>query len=110
MCRARFRLNIYGQPIHRDAQQSVLLTSSISNEKARAAILVVARNEDCNNVLLSMQRMERRFNRKFQCPYVFLNNAPFSETFRKRYVIPLSTFSKRWNPSCALLQYHSQQR
>ena len=85
----RFRLNIRGQPIHRDAQQSELLTSSSSSGRARAAILVVARNEDCNGVLLSMQRMERRFKHKFQYPYVFLNNAPFSDLFRKRYVISM---------------------
>lgn len=110
MRRVRFKLNIRGQPIHRDAQQSELLTSSSSSGRARAAILVVARNEDCNGVLLSMQRMERRFNHKFQYPYVFLNNAPFSDLFRKRCHLHAAPFPKRWNSASALLQYHSQQR
>ena len=45
---------------------------------------MLARNKDCNDVLLSMQRMERRFNHKFQYPYVFLNDRPFDDSFRAR--------------------------
>lgn len=45
---------------------------------------MLARNKDCNDVLLSMQRMERRFNHKFQYPYVFLNDSPFDDSFRAR--------------------------
>lgn len=82
-CRARFRLNIHGQRIYRGSEQSALLTSS-NGARAKAAILVLARNQDCNGVLLSMRRMERRFNAKFHYPYVFLNNAPFDDSFRAR--------------------------
>ena len=47
---------------------------------------MLARNDDCNDVLLSMQRMERRFNHKFQYPYVFLNDSPFDDNFHARCV------------------------
>ena len=43
--------------------------------------LVLAGTEECGSVLLSMQRMERRFNSKFQYPNVFLNNAAFEVVF-----------------------------
>ena len=51
---------------------------------ARAAIVVLARNHDCEGVLRSMARMEARFNHKFRYPYVFLNNGVFDEEFRTR--------------------------
>ena len=84
-CRARLRLNIHGQRIHRGLKESCALTNGSSAGRARAAILVLARNQDCDSVLLSMQRMERRFNSKFQYPYVFLNNAPIEEAFQERH-------------------------
>lgn len=53
--------------------------------RARAAIVVLARNQDCDDVLLSMARMEQRFNHKFNYPYVFLNNGEFHPDFQNRY-------------------------
>jgi len=32
--------------------------------------------------------MEDRFNKKFQYPYVFLNDAPFEDNFKKYLVNP----------------------
>jgi hypothetical protein len=45
----------------------------------------LARNSDLNGVVSSMKQMEDRFNKKFQYPYVFLNEKPFEDTF-KAYV------------------------
>ena len=84
LCRARLRLNMHGQRIDRGPQESYALTKGSSTGRARAAILVLARNQDCDSVLLSMQRMERRFNSKFQYPYIFLNNVNFEIAFQKR--------------------------
>ena len=47
--------------------------------------LSLARNSDLNGVISSMKQMEDRFNKKFQYPYVFLNEKPFEDTF-KAYV------------------------
>ncbi|CAK0785082.1 hypothetical protein CVIRNUC_008288 [Coccomyxa viridis] len=82
--RARLQLNIHGQRIYRGLKESYALTNGSGAGRVRAAILVLARNQDCNSVLLSMHRMERRFNSKFQYPYIFLNNAPFEVAFQKR--------------------------
>lgn len=41
-----------------------------------------ARNSDLNGVISSMKQMEDRFNKKFQYPYVFLNDQPFEEAFK----------------------------
>ena len=44
-----------------------------------------------------MEQMEDRFNKKFQYPYVFLNDVPFDETFKKYFVnYPKSAINQRF--------------
>ncbi|KAG5642957.1 hypothetical protein DXG03_001839 [Asterophora parasitica] len=52
--------------------------------KANAAFVLLARNSDLNGVVSSMKQMEDRFNKKFQYPYVFLNDQPFDDAFKNR--------------------------
>ena len=49
--------------------------------RAKAAIVVLARNQDVEDVLLSLGRLEQRFNHKFLYPYVFLNDGDFDADF-----------------------------
>jgi len=51
--------------------------------RAKAALVILARNSDLQGVLTSMKQMEDRFNKKFQYPWVFLNEEPFSDEFKK---------------------------
>lgn len=55
------------------------------NQTARenAAFVVLARNSDLNGLRESMQMMEDRFNKKFNYPWVFLNNEPFDDKFKE---------------------------
>lgn len=55
-----------------------------TGRKANAAFVILARNGDLNGVMKSMKQMEDRFNKRFQYPYVFLNEEQFSEDFKKR--------------------------
>ena len=57
------------------------------NRKANAAFVILARNSDLKYVVESIKHVEDRFNRKFGYPYVFLNEEPFSDEF-KRSVTP----------------------
>ncbi|KAJ6596908.1 glycosyltransferase family 15 protein [Mycena vulgaris] len=59
-------------------------TPSQAGRKANAAIVMLARNNDLNGIVTSMKQMEDRFNKKFNYPYVFLNEEPFSEDFKTR--------------------------
>jgi len=45
--------------------------------------VLLARNSDLSGVVSSMKQMEDRFNKKFQYPYVFLNEEPFTDDFKK---------------------------
>ncbi|KAF9514521.1 glycosyltransferase family 15 protein [Hydnum rufescens UP504] len=51
--------------------------------KANAAFVLLARNSDLPGVLESLKQIEDRFNKKFQYPFVFLNEEDFSEDFKK---------------------------
>ncbi|KAF8964698.1 glycosyltransferase family 15 protein [Flammula alnicola] len=59
-------------------------TTSPQGRKANAAIVMLARNSDLNGVISSMKQLEDRFNKKFQYPYVFLNEQPFEDNFIQR--------------------------
>ncbi|KAG9048688.1 alpha 1,2-mannosyltransferase 2.4.1 [Tulasnella sp. UAMH 9824] len=64
---------------HRDAP----LKNLTQPRKANAAFVILARNQDLNGVLDSIQQNEDRFNKKFGYPYVFLNDEPYEPDFIK---------------------------
>lgn len=53
-----------------------------TGRRAKAAVVILARNGDLKGVMYSMKQFEDRFNRKFNYPYVFLNEEKFSDTFK----------------------------
>ncbi|TRM66780.1 glycosyltransferase family 15 protein [Schizophyllum amplum] len=53
-------------------------------ERASATFVILARNSDLDNTIRSVRDVEDRFNRKYNYPYVFLNDEPFSEEFKTR--------------------------
>ncbi|KAJ7155949.1 glycosyltransferase family 15 protein [Mycena crocata] len=58
--------------------------SSPDGRRANAVFVILARNGDLNGIIVSMKQMEDRFNKKYNYPYVFLNEEPFSDGFKKR--------------------------
>ncbi len=84
--RGRFLNNAHGRPIYADSTKDAAATKRLPKQTVRAAIVVLARDSDCEGVLRSMARMEQRFNAKFGYPYVFLNNDPFGADFVNRYL------------------------
>ncbi|EAU88529.2 alpha-1,2-mannosyltransferase [Coprinopsis cinerea okayama7 len=58
--------------------------TSPQGRKANAVVVILARNGDINGVVYTMKQFEDRFNKKFGYPYVFLNDAPFDDNFKKR--------------------------
>lgn len=71
---------------------AVVLDSSTSmpdhpsqHPRANATLLMLARNSDLDDVVRSVRELEDRFNRKYNYPWVFLNEEQFTDDF-KRYV------------------------
>lgn len=55
---------------------------------ANAAFVILARNSDIDGAMRSIRDVEDRFNHKYHYPYVFLNDEPFNDDFKK-CVFPL---------------------
>lgn len=58
--------------------------SSLTDRRANATFVILARNSDLHSVIGSVREIEDRFNRNRGYPYVFLNERPFTEDFKKR--------------------------
>jgi alpha 1,2-mannosyltransferase len=58
--------------------------------RANATLVMLARNSDLDGVISSVEQLEAKFNHKFNYPWVFLNDEPFSFEF-KRYTMSLSS-------------------
>ncbi|KAG1827260.1 glycosyltransferase family 15 protein [Suillus subaureus] len=54
----------------------------LQDRKANASFVMLVRNSDLIGIMSSMKQIEDRFNRKFQYPYVFLNDEPFTQSFK----------------------------
>lgn len=61
------------------------------HRRASATFLMLARNSDVDDAVRAVREMEDRFNHKYRYPWVFLNEQPFSDDF-KRYVLPSPFF------------------
>lgn len=51
--------------------------------KMNATFVTLARNSDVWDIARSIRQVEDRFNRKYHYDWVFLNDKPFDETFKK---------------------------
>lgn len=62
-----------------------------TDTRANATFVFLCRNKDLNGVVTSVQQMEDRFNRKFGYPWVFLNDEPFTDEFKRYAAYACST-------------------
>ncbi|KAL0568735.1 hypothetical protein V5O48_013244 [Marasmius crinis-equi] len=60
------------------------LNTTSPPRRANATFVLLARNSDLDGIVVSMKQMEDRFNKKFGYPYVFLNEEPFTDDFKRR--------------------------
>jgi alpha 1,2-mannosyltransferase len=51
--------------------------------RANATLLMLARNSDLDGAMQSVRELEDRFNHKYNYPWVFLNEEPFSNDFKQ---------------------------
>ncbi|EIE89719.1 hypothetical protein RO3G_14430 [Rhizopus delemar RA 99-880] len=52
-------------------------------KREKAVIVILVRNNELNPMRRTLREFEDRFNRKFNYPYVFLNDEPFSDEFKQ---------------------------
>jgi mannosyltransferase len=52
--------------------------------RINATLLSLVRNEEVDGMVQAMRDLERTWNHKFNYPWTFFNEVPFSEEFKKR--------------------------
>ncbi|CZT53043.1 alpha-1 [Rhynchosporium secalis] len=52
--------------------------------RINATLLSLVRNEEVDGMVQAMRDLERTWNRKFNYPWTFFNDVPFSEEFKRR--------------------------
>ena len=55
-----------------------------NSARINATLLSLVRNEEIDDLLQSMHDLERTWNHKFNYPWTFFNDKPFTEDFKKR--------------------------
>ncbi|ANB13417.1 Ktr4p [Sugiyamaella lignohabitans] len=55
-----------------------------SGERVNATLLSLVRNEELDDLLMSMKEVEETFNKKFNYPWTFVNDKPFSRKFKEK--------------------------
>ncbi|KAL6700114.1 glycosyltransferase family 15 protein [Trichoderma pleuroticola] len=53
-------------------------------DRVSATLLALVRNEEVDDMVASMVDLERTWNNKFNYPWTFFNDKPFSEEFKKK--------------------------
>lgn len=56
---------------------------TLQKVKTRACFLLLARDKDLEDLKATLANVEDTFNAKFRYPYVFLNEAPYSQEFEQ---------------------------
>lgn len=83
----------------------------VPEQRANATFVMLARNSDVDGAVHAVRSVEDRFNRNYNYPWVFLNEEPFSDDF-KRYARPssppLSEFSHMLTPVSPLFPHKSR--
>jgi len=59
--------------------------------RENATLLILTNSWEMDGALRVVSEVEERFNRKFNYPWIFLNDEPFSDEF-ERYVARMSLF------------------
>ncbi|KAI9720328.1 MAG: hypothetical protein M1828_005712 [Chrysothrix sp. TS-e1954] len=69
------------EPLHRIHGDNYAADNP-SSDRINATILSLVRNSELEPLIQSMRDLERTFNRRFNYPWTFFNDEPFSETFK----------------------------
>jgi alpha 1,2-mannosyltransferase len=69
--------------LHLRRESRRVIISQSSQRKANAVLLVLCRNQDLHGIVSSLIEFESRFNDQYHYPYLFLNQDPFSDHFKK---------------------------
>ena len=59
-------------------------TDPETTARADAALISLVRNSELSGIISSMRYMEKSFNSRFNYPWVFFNDVPFTQEFKDK--------------------------
>jgi hypothetical protein len=71
--------NYLASPEH----QALIYPAEDDRAKGKAAIIALVRNSELREMQQSMKELEDTFNRKFKYPWIFFNDEPFDDEFKR---------------------------
>ncbi|GCE98444.1 alpha-1,2-mannosyltransferase [Zygosaccharomyces mellis] len=71
------------KPFYEGCVDTLSYLKDPSYKKMNATFVMLTKNDEIDGVLHSVNSLESHFNQWFHYPYVFLNDVPFSEEFKK---------------------------
>jgi hypothetical protein len=63
--------------------QALIYPEEDDRARGKAAIIALVRNSELRDMAQSMRELEETFNRKFKYPWIFFNDEPFEEKFKR---------------------------
>lgn len=55
-----------------------------NSDRVNATLMALVRNQELDQMLMSMRDLERTWNHKFNYPWTFFNDEPFSDEFKRK--------------------------
>lgn len=66
------------------AEDNDYAPDSANSARTNAALISLVRNEELDDLIPTMRDLERTWNNKFNYPWIFFNDQPFTQEFKKR--------------------------
>jgi hypothetical protein len=63
--------------------QKLVYPAEDDRAHGKAAIIALVRNSELRDMSQSMRELEETFNRKFKYPWIFFNDEPFEDKFKR---------------------------
>lgn len=84
------------------------------NDRPKAAIISLVRNEELEGILQSMRQLEYHWNKRYRYPWVFFSEKDFSDEFKVSLCQPFCRIRTsdhvgmtRWNPFKSIRGYRT---
>jgi mannosyltransferase len=74
---------MYNKYLASSEHQALIYPDEDDRARGKAAIIALVRNRELREMSQSMRELEETFNRKFRYPWIFFNDEPFEDKFKR---------------------------
>jgi mannosyltransferase len=74
---------VYQEYLASPEHQALIYPAETDRARGKAALIALVRNKELDQMTQSMRELEETFNRKFKYPWIFFNDVPFTDKFKR---------------------------